>query len=152
MRPFFIAVFGTELSCERQRVNKKPEDLSRVNQRGATQTSLRQPTYPGSSDNTELYLTTIMTYGSNYKRCSYKAFKWHVKKSQSLVNNYCYQTRQRVFISPVPGGSGRPQTTCSQLSWQMSAYITNQQDFDIKLLPSFRENGSREAGWQSGQG
>lgn len=48
-----------------------------------------------------------MTYGSNYKHRSYKAFKWHVKKSQSLVNNYQRQTRQRAFISHTPGGSSR---------------------------------------------
>lgn len=125
MRPFFIAVFGTELNFKKQRVNKKPEDLSRVNQRVAMQTLLKQPTYPVSSDNTELYLTTTMTYGSNYKHCSYKAFKWPVKKSQSLVNNYWYQIRQRAFISHIPGGSSCYKPPASQLSWQMSAYIIN---------------------------
>lgn len=84
MRPFFIAFFGTELNFKKQRVNKKPEDLSRVNGRVALQTLLKQHTYSVSSDNTELYLTTVMTYGSNYKHCSYKAFKWHVKNPKAL--------------------------------------------------------------------
>lgn len=48
MRPFFFTAlfFGTELSFKKQRVNKKLEDLSRVNQSGYTDLAQRTQAAP----------------------------------------------------------------------------------------------------------